>query len=316
VRESLPMRRAHALFGVTYSQRRAVTPRCALHERAHRLSKRAAGHPNRTESLCTTRHTMLGAVHCTSGSGSAGFSSLPMRSPHQRFEHGSVRSTTHRGARSLRLQLRWPSPSTDMPPNRKCRIAAPDHRERGVRSTGPRVADRSYLVEADRSAAELVGATAPPPRLTTPLSAHENAWCRAISSKVRVPDVPCHPSQRAVRGIAPVYSSGPATKCLRESGQVSKAETEGDGTQLEFWIRQRRLDQFPEDRFPNGSESRTFGFRPALHASRAHPQAPRHDGTFRTHTRSQECAGGLATRSWSDATGVTSVASAVAIFVN
>ena len=50
----------------------------------------------------------------------AGFSSERMR--RQRFDHGC----THRGALSPRRQRRRASPSTDVPANRQCRIAAPD----------------------------------------------------------------------------------------------------------------------------------------------------------------------------------------------
>src|SRR5262249_46800284 len=42
VRAYSPRRRAHALLSVTYLERRAVTVRCAMHERANVLSKRAA----------------------------------------------------------------------------------------------------------------------------------------------------------------------------------------------------------------------------------------------------------------------------------
>src|SRR4029450_5695248 len=66
-------------------------------------------------------------------------------------------------------------------------------------------------------------------------------------------------------------TSGPATKCLREGGQIAKAHAVGDSVQLEGRIGEQRLDEFPQDRFLNRTERRPFGFKSALHASLAHP---------------------------------------------
>src|SRR5262245_45695248 len=88
-------------------------------------------------------------------------------------------------------------------------------------------------------------------------------------------------------------TSGPATECLREGRQIAKAHAVGDSVQLECRIGEQRLDEFPEDRFPDRTERRPFGFQPALHAALAHRQASRHDATFGTHTRCQERAGRL-----------------------
>src|SRR5262245_42116431 len=92
---------------------------------------------------------------------------------------------------------------------------------------------------------------------------------------------------RSVRRFVPVMSlasrpnelcavsrrrtSGPATKCLREGGQIAKAHAVGDSVQLECRIREQRLDEFPEDGFLNRTERRPFGFKSALQTSLAHP---------------------------------------------
>src|SRR5262249_22589771 len=99
--------------------------------------------------------------------------------------------------------------------------------------------------------------------------------------------------RRELCAVSRRCTASPAAKCLRESRQVAKADTERDGIQLECWIGQHRLHQLPEYRFPNRTERRTFRFQPALHASLAHRQASRHDGTFGTYTRCQERAGSL-----------------------
>jgi hypothetical protein len=145
------------------------------------------------------------SVRCTSASGSAGFPSQRISSPWQRFDHGSVRSTTHGGARSSRRTA-----AAGFTDDGCAHKPAVPHRQRLsiARGASGRLAPGSLTGLTEQKPIgqqqSAVGATAPPPR-TTPLAVHGNAGCLAISSEVRAPDGPCHPTQRAVRGIAPVY---------------------------------------------------------------------------------------------------------------
>ena len=64
-------------------------------------------------------------------------------------------------------------------------------------------------------------------------------------------------------------TSSPAPKCLREGRKIAEAYAVGDSVQLESRIGEQHLDEFPEDRFVNGTERRPFTFKSALHASLA-----------------------------------------------
>src|SRR5262249_26785648 len=86
-----------------------------------------------------------------------------------------------------------------------------------------------------------------------------------------VPLIRLAPRPRELCAVSRWCTSSPATECLREGRQITKAHAVGDSIQLECRIGEQRLDEFPEHGFLNPTERRPFAFKSALHASLAHP---------------------------------------------
>ena len=91
---------------------------------------------------------------------------------------------------------------------------------------------------------------------------------RSARRRVVLMSLDTRPSE--LRAVSRRCTSSPATKCLGESRQIAKAHAVGDSVQLECRIGEQCLDEFPENRFVNGTERRPFGFESALHASLAY----------------------------------------------